>query len=371
LRNFLRGAAGYLGGLVSGIVFLLITTQLGLISLLTGIVDDSQPLVHLLARLIFAGLIVALGGAIVGAIGGSVLASILGIKRKRRLVIGSAIAYGIAVGILTLVFLLLISFLGLYNNLTDNRIEEYGIIFGLFGLVFGLIVGIFRAFLCLRLRDTWRIILAAVIGFAAGGVIMGLLVRLVNPTAGFQTYPLLTWVVLLIALATPFMAGGGTLGFTFGRLARRASRKGEKVEELQPSAWQTGIVAGVVILLALAILTIIGNLKGFITINPAPIKAQIPSETFGVWWTDRRAVDDTSDYTFPTEPQGRVTITGADDVVHQAWCNPDGCSNINGEVIKLSKSTARPVPEYLPWLWIIAATLILSGSLLRLLIPMG
>lgn len=325
VRNFLRGALGYLVGATSGFLFIFIVSRLGLVRWLSGFVDESQDLIRLLALLVFAGLMVALGGAILGGIGGWTLGSILGLPHKRRQVIGSGIAFGLTVGSLILVFLLLIGFIGIYNNFTANRVEHYGIVFGFFGLVFGLLTGIFQAFLSLRLKDTWRVILASTLSFTIGGIVMGILVRLVNPTSGFQTYPILTWLVLILALLTPFALAGGALGFTYGRLAQRAEERSEHIENLQPSAWQTGIVALIGVALFLVVFTIIGNIKSFLTINPAPIKAVIPPVTTGVWWTDPQPLTSGSEkIKFLSDEEAITVVTGPDSIQYKAWCTTQG-----------------------------------------------
>jgi hypothetical protein len=186
LRNFITGALGYLGGAVAGFLFVLLVSRLGLVGWLIELIDESQALIQVLTIPVFAGLVLALGGAVLGGAGGWVLGSILGLSSRRRQVIASAVAFAVSIGALSLLFLLLIGFIGIYNNFTANRVEHYGLIFGMFGLVFGLLTGILLSLMSLRLRDTWRAILASTLGFTLGGVVMGLLVRLVNPTAVFK-----------------------------------------------------------------------------------------------------------------------------------------------------------------------------------------
>jgi hypothetical protein len=151
------------------------------------------------------------------------------------------------------------------------------------------------------------------------------MVRLVNPTAGFQTYPILTWIVLILALATPFAVGGGALGFTFGRLAKRAAEKGQPVEALQPSAWQTGIVAVLGIAAVWWYFGLLGQVKEFLTINPANLQTQIASQTVGVRWSE--PVPEAGDAgSFEPAADGRtpVQVTGPDQAAHSAWCSPEG-----------------------------------------------
>jgi phosphatidylserine/phosphatidylglycerophosphate/cardiolipin synthase-like enzyme len=325
LRNFLTGALGYLAGTAAGILFVFIAAQLGLVRWLFSLIDENQTLIKLLAIPVFAGLMLALGGAVLGGLGGWSLGSILGISRKRRQVIGSGVAFAVTVGGLSLLFLLLVGFIGIYNNFTTNRFEHFGLVFGVFGLVFGLLTGILQALMSLRLRYTWRLILAATLGFALGGLVMGILVRLVNPTAGFQTYPILTWAVLILAMVSPFALGGGAAGFTYGRLAKRIAEKGETVDSLQPSGWQTGIVAVVGIIAVFWFFGILNQITDFLTIRPGNTQTQIASETVGVQWS---AVfpytPDVGPYEPPPDGADAVKIAGLDGMEHAARCSPEG-----------------------------------------------
>ncbi len=289
LRNFLKGALGYSAGAAACVLFIFVTARLGLVSWLFSLIDENQVLVKVLGVPVFAGLMLALGGAVLGGVGGWFLASILGISRKRRQVIGSGVAFAITVSALTFLYLLLIGFIGIYNNFTANQIDHYLLVFGLFGLIFGLLTGIIQSLVSLRLKDTWRLILASTIGFTLGGIVMGFLVRLVNPTSGFQTHPILTGIVLLLALVAPFALGGGAMGYTYGRLANRAAGKGEPVEGLQPSAWQTGIMAVIGLLVTFWFFGIVDHIAEFLTIYDGNTNTQISSETVGVRWTEPEA----------------------------------------------------------------------------------
>ena len=325
LRNFLKGALGYLLGVAAGVLFIFVTSRLGLVSWLFGLIDDNQVLVKILGIPVFAGLMLALGGAVLGGIGGWTLASILGINRKHRQIIGSGVAFAITVSFFTFVYLLLLGFIGIYNNFTTNQVDQYALVFGLMWLVFGLVTGIIHALLSLRLKDTWRVILAATVGFSLGGVLMGILVNLVNPTSGFQTYPLLTWIVLLLALASPFAFGGGAMGLTYGRLADRASAKNEPVMKLQPSVWQTGIMTVLGIMAVFWFLGIVDHIAEFLTIYTGNTNTQLISETVGVRWSAPQPyANDVSGFVPPTDEQSKVSVTGPDQVVHTVWCTSDG-----------------------------------------------
>jgi hypothetical protein len=130
-QYFINGAIGYLVGALTFVLFIFLVTQFGVIKGLINQIDESQDLVRLLAVPVLAGLMLAIGGAILGGVGGWAVTRIIRTTRKADLVIGSAIAFAVSTSVLSLVFLLVIGFLGLYNNMASDRIEQYGLICGL------------------------------------------------------------------------------------------------------------------------------------------------------------------------------------------------------------------------------------------------
>ena len=287
LRNFFTGGLGYTLGAIAGFVFIALIARLQVVRWLVGFINQDQAFLQLLGVILVAGLFLAFGGAIIGGIGGYALKRIMGLEHRSQTIVGSAVAYGISTGLLILVFLLLIGFVGLYNNFHTERFEQFGTLFGLFGLAFGLVSGLLQALMSVRLRHSWRLILAAPFGFLLGGVILGLLVRVFNPTQNFDIYPILAWSILIIGLLSPFFFGGGFLGFAHGRLAQKAQQKPNPANYIFPSKWQTYIVAVVGVVLMLWLTNLLGSISNFLTIDPANLTSQLQSETVGVAWSTR------------------------------------------------------------------------------------
>lgn len=308
LRDFLYGALGYTAGAVTGFLFIFLVSQLGLVRWLFGLIDENQFLVQILAIPVFAGFLLSLGGVILGGVGGWVLSNIMVTTHRLRLAAGSGAAFAFSISVLTFLFLLLSSLLALYNNLTTNRIDQFGLVFGVFGLIFGLITGILQSLMTVKLRHTWRVILASTLGFGLGGVILGVLLRLVNPTSGFQTVPVLTWIVLAIALLIPFAIGGGAMGFAYGWLAQRAVDNDQEVEEVQSGPWQLGILAILGLFLAFTFFGFIDQAAEFLTITEAEVKTQIPSVTTGVHWSIAKPIP--TDGADPTD--GNIDLTAGE-----------------------------------------------------------
>jgi phosphatidylserine/phosphatidylglycerophosphate/cardiolipin synthase-like enzyme len=179
-----------------------------------------------------------------------------------------------------------------------------------------------QAFTTVRLRYTWRVILASTLGFALGGVITGLLVRWINPTDGLKTYPILTTLVLLLALAAPYFIGGGALGFTYNRIAQRISQAGETVESVQPPRWQIVVVAVLALIVIVPVVNLVDKISGFLTVRQANLQSQISPETTGVRWSDPVPLSVGSvDFQLPTRRTEKAIIPGTE---IQAWCSPEG-----------------------------------------------
>jgi phosphatidylserine/phosphatidylglycerophosphate/cardiolipin synthase-like enzyme len=327
-RNFLTGALGYMAGAVAGFLFIFLADWLGLVDLLFGLIDQNQTLVQILAVPVLAGILLVLAGLVMGGVGGWVLAKILGTPFRLRLATGSGIAFSLTQSVLLLVFILVVAFIALYNNFTNNKIEQFIILFGLFGLVFGLLTGILQAFMTVRLRHTWRVILSAILGYTLGGALLGFLIWLTNPTEGFKTYPILTFLTLLLGLAAPYFLGGGFLGVTYGRIGRRASEVGEEVQSVQASRWVLVFIAVIGVVVTYSFFGLIGDLASFLTIQPGNLGSQLPTLTVGVGWSEPQAYS--GEYRPPASDQEPAKATGADQVEHQAWCSAEGIIHYQG-----------------------------------------
>lgn len=322
LRSFLINGFGYVAGAIVGYLYIYLIGRLGLTSWLFNLVGEEQTFLQLLAVPLIAWFMLTLGGAITGGIGGWILASSIKTERRGKLIAGSSVAFAGSTGILVMVFLLLTSFIALYNNFTAERIEQFGILFGLYGLAFGLLTGLMQAFTTVRLRHTWRVILASILGFTLGGVITGLLIRLVNPLDGLDTYPILTTLVLLIALLSPYFFGGGLLGLAYNRIAGYAVDAGEEIETIQSPRWQIVVVAILALFVIVPIVNLVEKISGFLTIIPANLQSQISPVTVGVRWSDQIQVPPGSlDIDLPSS---NTDIAIAADTDNRAWCTPEG-----------------------------------------------
>jgi len=325
LRNFLIGGAGYTVGAISGVLLISLFSKLGVAGWLLSLIDQNQVFLKLLGVLLTVGLLLALGGALIGGLGGLSLAYIMKTAQRTRLILGSAIAFAISSPLIVMFFLLLISFIGLYNNFTRERVEHFGIIFGIFGLVFGLLVGVLQALMCVKLRHSWRVILSALLGFTFGGIILGLLVRLVNPTVAYKTYPILTEFTLLVGLLAPFFLGGGAMGFVYGHLAVRMEREQKPEQFIFPAKWQTIVVAIVGILFSISLIRALDTISTFLTINAGKLSSELLPVTVGVQWTPAESYSRNLDsIAIPQDGQESIVIYGADQIEHQAWCGSDG-----------------------------------------------
>jgi phosphatidylserine/phosphatidylglycerophosphate/cardiolipin synthase-like enzyme len=321
LHSFLTGAFGYILGAVAGFVFIGLIAWANILERLVNLINPDQVFLQLVGLIIFVLLFLGLSGAVIGGIGGYALRRVMALEHRSQTVVGSAIAFGISTGLLTLVFLLVIGFIGLYNNFNTNQIQEFGLLFGIFGLIFGLLTGILQALMSVRLRHSWRLILAVPLGFTLGGILLGLLVRWLNPTESFALHPILTWIILILGLLLPFFFGGGFLGFAHGRLARRAAREIDPADYVLPSRWQTYIIAVFGVVLAFTVTVFLDDISGFVQINPAKLASELTPVTVGVQWSEVQSYR--AEAALPAPDQEQVTITSGG-VDYKAWCGSDG-----------------------------------------------
>jgi len=321
-RTFLLNGLGYVAGAVVGYLAIYLLGQFGIVTWLFSLIGEEQTFLQLLAVPLIAWLMLALGGALTGGIGGWVLANSIGTERRGKMTAGSSVAFAASTGILVMLFLLFISFIALYNNFTSDRIEQFGILFGLYGLIFGLVTGLVQAFTTVHLRHTWRVILSSTLGFAVGGVISGLIIRWINPLNGLETTPILTTLVLLLALAMPYFIGGGALGLTYQGIAQRTLDDGNPVESVQSPRWQIVVVAVIALLIIFPVVNFVDKIAGFLTVKPANLQSQIGPETTGVRWSDPVNISGGAEnLVLPTSSTDKATIEGTE---IQAWCSPEG-----------------------------------------------
>jgi len=348
LRNFLYGAAGYTLGGIAGFIMVVLVSELGLARWLFSLIDQNQILLQLLGTLLIVGLLLSLGGAVIGGLGGWTLAAIMKTPHRTRLVTSNAIAFAISTGLLTLVFLLLVAFIGLYNNFSAGRIEHYGILFGMYGLVYGLLTAILQALMSLRLRHSWQVFLTAPLGFALGGLLLGVLVRYLNPMEGYKIHPILTGLVLLMGLLTPFFLGGGVLGWVYGRLAVQAERQDDSTAYIFPARWQTISVGVLGLVLAFSAMRSLETISSFLVIKSGNLNAQLIPVTLGVHWTPPQPFEgDQDDFQLHTAEDEKVVIRAADQTEHATWCSAKGEMHYQSgegpeEVIKFPGCTENP-----------------------------
>jgi len=319
-NKYLQGALGYTIGAIAGILFIFIFNKLGLARAILSTVQDSQALVKLVAIPLVVGLLLILIGFIFGGIGGWQVSRIIGATRPAKLIIGSGLGFGISTGLCGLIFLLLISFIGLYNNLSTEKFIQYGLLFGIFGLVYGLIAGIIQALTTTRLRYSWRVILTSVLGFTIGFLIWGLIIRYLNPTVAFKTYPWLTFLLLGLGFLLPYFITGGLFTYVYDSLSRRFVNEGGQVEDVYPRQWQTILVAIVGILIAISVFSTINSIINFVTIHPANLESQLTAKTIGTQWTQPERI---AKGTWQSPTTEFAEVFDQNNVRHAAWCNLD------------------------------------------------
>ena len=173
IRAVLIGILGFCVGGIVGNLFTYLLVISGFTAWLVNFIPENQPLVRLLAAILTAFLVVALGGAVTGIVNGLAVKRIDVEANTRRYLVGFGYAFAIGQGIFVIPVLLLISFISIYNNAPQTQPQAYLILFGLLGLIYGILIGILLSLITVRIRFAWMVFLASLLGFALGGVLIG------------------------------------------------------------------------------------------------------------------------------------------------------------------------------------------------------
>lgn len=321
-RNFLSGGFGFLSGAAVGLILLGFLIWSRLAGWLVGLIPEGQPFLKALAVIFVAGLFLGIAGVVTGIGGGWSLAKILGLPRKTAILVDGGLAFGVSQGLLFLVFLVMIGLIGVYNNFNVNQIERFGILFGLFGLIFGLLAGGILAFMSVRLRYTWQIVLGAVPGFSLAGFIAGAAVQIFSPPEGFSDQR--AAIALVGAFLGFYFLGGGTLGWTYGRVAKRLNQKEQAPQMALPPRWQKITTALVGMVIFLGFLSLLGDIARFLVVDPADQPSQLVSESLGVRYSEPQALS-VSQAGFSTQNFEQPAMTIDDQgAMHLVWVDHSG-----------------------------------------------
>jgi hypothetical protein len=178
--------------------------------------------------------------------------------------------------------LLLLSVIALYNNGPPSRTLNFVLVFALLGAVYGLVCSLVLSLMTVRFRHTWRVILAATLGFGIGGGLIGYLVYWAQLSA-VRSFSIGEIVFLFLALALGLnVPGGVALGLAYNWVARKSFNTGD--EAVQPARVQQIVVVVAGVLAILVLTSFNRQITSFLTSRPSSTATELPSNTVGVHW---------------------------------------------------------------------------------------
>ena len=309
-QAILRTSLGYGLGLSLGLLLAVVLLKSGAIDFLLFNLGKLQIFLRLFFSLGLIVLIIGLGGAVGGGIGGYVLAGVRGMEWRRGFILRSAASFFLTSVIMLIPVVLLTAVFGFLNPDIDVRFSKLPYLFLLFGLIYGAIVGFLLGALTVGLRRMWRILLASVAGFGAGGWLTGaglfLLFQFDNP--GRLITLLLTTAALFLFGAT----GGAAIGFAYQRV--------QDTHPLLPQTRNWRIVRSVVVIIIILVLGArAGKFIDTFTIRPASLASTMPLPTQGTHW-----FIETTPPELTAVPDPTPSITDSNGRTLTAACSPDG-----------------------------------------------
>lgn len=282
MRSALIGAAGLTLGGLAGVMLIFLLFQTHLVSRIAHLAPEGQPLVALYIGLFGAYSCIAVGAGLGMMLGGLALHGIDPNGSRKRYLLGSGFAFGLAEGLLVVPIVLVLALTALYTNGVIGERNRYGILFAIFGLLYGVVAGLWLGLITVRLRRSWRVILASILGFGLGGALMGILVR----TISVQGFAALGWFGALIALLLLALAlyapAGAALGLAYASNAATRQQRGDAT--VNPGRVQTWAVFVIGIIGLLILMAISQPLIDFLTVQPGSTAVQLQPQTLGVHW---------------------------------------------------------------------------------------
>ena len=283
IRAVLIGLLGFSIGGIAGNLFTYLIIISGFAAWLVGLFPENQPLVRLLAAILTAFLVVALGGAITGIVNGLAVMRIDVGAKTRPYLLGFGYAFGIGQGIFFIPSLLLISLISIYNNAPQTQPGAYLIFFGLLGVIYGILMGILLSLITVRFRYSWIVFFASLLGFAVGGMLIGLVLYNADSISPGTSQMLRALTRLGILSLLTYIPIGAALGLAYHWISEKRRTKGD--EAVTPSKWQPILVIAVSLLVYFSIAGIVRQVEKFLVIRPGSTADVLTDETVGTHWT--------------------------------------------------------------------------------------
>jgi phosphatidylserine/phosphatidylglycerophosphate/cardiolipin synthase-like enzyme/MFS family permease len=245
-----------------------------LIRAIAGLVGDDQPFIALLFGIfLFLGTI-GLAGGLAGLMGGHALARFSDAATEKRFKRRGALSFFLAHAIIALPTLAVLAVAAFFNQDIDVSFSKLPLVLGLLGLAYGLLAGLLFGLQTAGFVRTLPVLVSAAVGFGAGGLLLGLLLRL----AADWDADFLRLLMVTIGFFFFGAAGGGMLGFTYKNFQdERRIFPASRVGNFARAAF-----AAALLILAL---TAVSNLLTLARINIPDLAEQLVLPTVGTGWT--------------------------------------------------------------------------------------
>lgn len=270
------GAGLILGGFVSRFLFNTVTLEW---------VPTENEVLALVIGVIVGILITMFCVGIGGFIGGYYLQNPTKAKSQRGVALRSAVSLGIPFGLLLFPVIFFISTISFYST-ADIAPFSFAIFFLILGAIYGLIAGLLLGLSTVGRHYFSHIVEASLVGFALGGLAMGLCLywylsgRSANDSGGFS------WVLILLGLFLFNGLGGGALGGIYSELTIKESfaepRPLTKVQKVRRLIY-TVISLGIILFFINGFSDVLADM---LIPSEAGLATILDSSTIGTHWSD-------------------------------------------------------------------------------------
>ena len=290
-------------------------------------VSPGNDTLRLVFGVLLAFVITGFGAGIGAFIGGKSLPVVDPPRGKWEYAWKSGLLMGIIYGLLLFPLALLLTLFSFYN-IGGIQVKLFMAAFAIVGAVIGLLFGLSFGSWTVGIRRMWRVAGYATLGFALGGMALGVGMYIFIYSFDFGHYSLTGRAAALFSLFIFGLAGGTGLALAYARYAAEPSRGDKPVFAWLTPAWRWAIGIGLVVAIFMfAVRPVMSLVRSALQPQDAHLDTVLVSETVGTHWLD--PVDLSRGFGLGAGSAAQIAVAD-DEQVGLTWVMADGVGYVAG-----------------------------------------
>lgn len=309
--------------------------------------SPGNDVIRLVVGVLLAFVITGFGAGMGAFVGGKSLPVVDPPRGKWEYAWKSGLVMGFIYGLLLFPIALALTLFSFYN-IGDIPVKLFMMLFAILGAVIGLLFGLAFGGWTVGIRRMWRVAGYAALGFALGGMALGMGMYVFIYSFNFGQYSLTGRIAVLFSLFVFGLTGGMAVALAYGRYAAEPYHADKPVFVWLTPLWRWAIGIGLVVaIFVFGVRPVLSLVRNTLQPQDAHLDTVLVSETVGTHWLD--PVDLSSRFGLGKATEAQIDVMD-DGQVGLVWIMADGVG-------------------YLPGVWDVAAKMVTWQE--PLLIPTG